>query len=88
MSGNENNIAAKWFFELYAKSFPKSFLHPCPFLGELKAYNITADTKKLISTFFTGQYRSTTRFYDEEDDNIFTLILDMELINESRRLID
>lgn len=86
--GSNKNVASKWFFDLYSKSLDKSIIHPCPFSGELKSYNITADSNLLKSTFFTGQYRSSLRFFDEFDDNIFTLLMSMDLINFSTLLND
>jgi len=48
-------------------------MRPCPYFGELKLMNITSDLKELHYIYSEGTYRSRIKFYDNLDDNIYTL---------------
>jgi len=50
-------------------------LKPCPYYGDLKVMNITADIKELHYIWPEGTYRSRIKFYDNLDGNIYTLTI-------------
>jgi len=50
-------------------------MRPCPYFGELKLLNITADIKELHYIYPEGTYKSIIKFYDNLDDNIYTLTI-------------
>jgi hypothetical protein len=77
LNGTSNNIATKWLFGQYINSLPKGALHSCPY-QTLKLYNMTTDMGALMSTFPFGIYKALARFYDDVDDNMFTLIYTAE----------
>jgi hypothetical protein len=77
LNGTSNNIATKWLFGLFLKSVPKGAFHACPYKS-LKLFNMTTDAGALMSPFPLGIYKSITRFYDDEDENMFTAIYSME----------
>lgn len=58
---------------------PKGFIHPCPYVGQIKAYNISIPKNSILNQFLKGSYKVFTRMYDEKDDNILTFKLGAEL---------
>jgi len=48
---------------------------PCPYFGEVKVMNITADLKELSYIYSEGTYKTILRFYDNLDENLLTLVL-------------
>jgi hypothetical protein len=80
LNGTVNNVATKFFFDTFKSSLPLGLIHPCPYFGEIKAYNLTLNAFSLAMQFMMGSYRAVARFYDEKDDNIFKthLFVDMK----------
>jgi len=50
-----------------------SIFHPCPFHGDLKILNISANSREFFSVYPEGYYKSIIKFHDDVDENIFTL---------------
>jgi len=73
MNGTSNNPASKWLFDICSKSFPKELLHACPYVGELKFFNINVDTKVLANMFPNGCLKAKMTFYTNDDDQMFIL---------------
>lgn len=53
--------------------------------GNVIFQNINVDFKMTIATFPAGMYLTILRFYDDIDDNIFTLKIAGEIISRDRR---
>lgn len=81
LNKTDNNIVAKFIFDMIGKTFPTELLRPCPLATEFKAMNITLDLTPQIASFLKGTYRTAFRMFDSLDDNIFTGIVEMELGN-------
>jgi hypothetical protein len=76
---DNNNPIARWFVDMITDSVPRGFYHPCPYSGELKAYNVTLKFTNLISQFPKGSYKTTVRAFNKLDDNIITMKLDLNV---------
>jgi Protein of unknown function (DUF1091) len=85
LNGTDKNPIAKWIVGIFKDSVPNNYVHPCPYFGYYNFSNVTFDFNSLISSFLTGTYRATTRNYDDEDDNIFTVIYELEYEESSRK---
>lgn len=79
LNGTDNNLAVKWVTDMISKTIPKDLLHPCPYIGEIKAYNCSLQIGPEMSVFFVGRYRTRARVFDDQDDNIFTVLVEMDL---------
>lgn len=55
------------------------------FQGYVAFTNINMDIKMTIATFPAGIYLTKIRFYDNYDDNIYTLKLITEIISKDRK---
>jgi hypothetical protein len=75
VDGAESNIATRWWFDFATSRLPKASIHPCPYFGVTEFPNVYLDpTKVMISQFFMGTYLATCRFFDEEDENMLTIV--------------
>lgn len=72
-NGSDKNPVAKWIFDSFASAIPKDFIHSCPYIGELKLYNVTIADVPQVTQFLHGTYRSIMRIFDGKDDNILTI---------------
>jgi hypothetical protein len=77
LNGTDKNPIAKWFLDMVSDSVPKGFYHPCPYFGELRAYNVTLKITNLFSQFPKGSYKTTIRTFDKIDENMITFKLDL-----------
>lgn len=54
------------------ESLPKEMMHPCPIYGEINGYNLTLNGFSHLFKYFPGTYKVILKFFDSQDDNIFT----------------
>jgi hypothetical protein len=74
LNGTQDSIVTKWYFGQFGSSLPKHLMRPCPHLGIESTANVSLDLNNiLVSHFFPGTYVANVRFYDELDDNVFTM---------------
>lgn len=73
LNGSLNNILASSFYDAFAKTVPKEYIHPCPYFGYHIGKNLTPVVTSMALQFLSGKYQVTARFYDDIDDNIFTV---------------
>jgi hypothetical protein len=74
VNGTSKNLATKWFFDIMKTTLPPGLFHVCPYVDEMKAYNMTLNEDyHEASQFLVGSYRSITRFFDGKDENIITV---------------
>lgn len=88
VTGVNNKLVIKWLLDIYAETLPRGILHRCPYFGLLEAYNLTMNlTKFPITGFLLGRYQGKIRFFNGNDENMFTLIHKFELkaINNDRK---
>jgi hypothetical protein len=78
MNGTDSNLVLKWILDLIKESVPKNIIHPCPYYGEFVAYNVSLGINAQLLQFLSGRYRSIGRFFDDQDENIFTFVLGVE----------
>ncbi|CAO1335770.1 unnamed protein product [Diamesa serratosioi] len=78
MDGKSQNIFFKVAVDIVGQSCPQ-LIHPCPYKGEVKGYNITFDPTKFGSIFPQGKYRNYWTLTDDEDPNIMTFSFDLEI---------
>lgn len=71
--------AGKLIVDVISDSFPAGLLHPCPFFGEFKAYNVTFKSVPVFAQFLLGRFRATLKYYNDNDENIVTVIAEFEL---------
>jgi Protein of unknown function (DUF1091) len=75
LEGSASNVATRWFFDFATSSLPKNVLHPCPYYGVTEFKNIYFDPAKLmISQFFMGTYVANFRVFNDDDENIYTIV--------------
>lgn len=74
------NPILKWAVNMVERSFPKEFLHPCPYIGMHKILNLTIVPLQQVIQFPKGYYKSILRFFDEIDDRIAVATLGIELL--------
>lgn len=79
LNGNYTNVAATWIIDTIKDTLPKNFIHPCPYVGSFKAFNISLTPNEFVTQFIKGRYKASYRFFDEQDDNIVTFFLGFEL---------
>lgn len=79
LNGTEKNVATKWLTDMISKTMPKNLLHSCPYIGEIKAYNCSLQIGPEMSVFFPGRYRTQARVFNDRDENIFTVLVEMDL---------
>lgn len=72
MNGSDDNPVLKWMMNGMSKSLPQGFVHSCPFVGLMKAYNVSFSADGVISQFLRGRYKNSARVFDDNDDNIIT----------------
>lgn len=80
MNGTEPNIVARFIYDVIVDSVPKGFFHPCPYIGEFVAYNVTLTEVPVFKQFLLGPYRFRMTVSDDFDDNILTVIFNFELL--------
>lgn len=85
LNSTENNVMTKWLIGLFEDSLPKNLIHPCPYFGYYQISNVTLNANKSISIFPFGIYRGTTINYDNQDDNIMTIVYELEHLEGRRR---
>lgn len=78
LNGTDGNIVLKWLLDLYRTSLPPGILHPCPYYGDFTAYNLSLNPNFLQSKFLVGTYQANVRFFDDRDNNVMTLIHELE----------
>jgi hypothetical protein len=69
LNGTLTHPALKPFLTQLIEAYSEKLLHPCPYFGELEAYNITYN---FPSYFYIGSYRVFWQYFDDEDDHIFS----------------
>ena len=78
LGGDKSNIMVSMILDTVAKTLPKGVVHSCPYSGQLKAYNITIEDVPIFSQFLLGRYKFISKFFNTDDENIFTLFVDVE----------
>jgi Protein of unknown function (DUF1091) len=73
------NLVLKWVIGMAKEFLPPGFVHHCPYIGNLEAYNVSVTLTPEMSVFLTGRYLLTLRPFDDVDPNIFTAFIDLEL---------
>jgi hypothetical protein len=66
-NGTASNIATKWWFDVFSKTFSDGFLHPCPCSGVLKVCNSSIQEFPQMLQFLVEKYRVLTKFFDDEE---------------------
>jgi Protein of unknown function (DUF1091) len=79
MNGTDKNPVLKFIKEAIEDKVPKGFIHPCPFVGQIKAYNLSVSLNGVLSQFLKGRYKTVARWFDEKDDNIITFNVGSDL---------
>lgn len=79
LNGTDSNPVMNWIKDGASKTLPKSFFHPCPYVGVMKAYNVSLSAEGVLSQFLKGRYKNIIRAFDERDDNIITFNIETEL---------
>jgi len=74
LNGTSNNIVMDLFIKITGETAGNLF-HACPYYGEIKITNMTANSGQFFSLYSEGYYRTFLKFYDDVDDNLFTLNL-------------
>lgn len=74
LNGSEGNVALKWVLDLHRETLPPGFIHACPYIGIFAAYNLTIIPSPWMPQFYTGEFMSSLRIFDDDDDNIFTFL--------------
>lgn len=76
--GNKDNIFFKVSLGMVEKSIPH-LIHECPYKGEIKALNLSIDTKMFGAVYPRGKYRNFWKVSDDIDSNIITLMYDLDI---------
>jgi Protein of unknown function (DUF1091) len=79
LNGTNNNPIAKWMIDAVSDSVPKGLFHPCPYVGQVKAFNVSFSTGGFASQFLQGRYKIVIRAFDEKDEEIITFKVGLEL---------
>ncbi|KAG5683513.1 hypothetical protein PVAND_012787 [Polypedilum vanderplanki] len=91
MSGKDNSIIMQFVKEILTKFGADNLFHPCPYLGEVNASNITLDKDNTlkIRSFKPpdGFYRVQGRFYGPKDSNMFTISVVVEASDKQEKNI-
>jgi hypothetical protein len=77
LNGTLGNPILKWLVNEVSDNLPKQYIHPCPFIGRVKVYNITF-AGHIAGQFLRGRYKAVARSFDDQDDNIITLKIGTE----------
>jgi hypothetical protein len=80
LNGTDNNMAGKWFLSTMSRTFPPGLLHPCPYSGPFRAFNVSPDVSPEMAAFLLGYYRMSVKVFDNLDENIVTFQSDSELL--------
>jgi Protein of unknown function (DUF1091) len=78
LNGTDPNPIAKWIFDALSEKISKGFFHPCPYVGQITANNVSIETTDVSSQFLRGRYKIFFRAFDEKDDNVITFKLEAE----------
>jgi hypothetical protein len=73
--------AFKPFLAQLIEAFSEKLLHPCPYFGELKAYNKTFN---FPSYFYIGSYKMLMQLFDDQDDHIFSFRYEFRINDKSQ----
>jgi hypothetical protein len=65
--------------DIVKKSLPEGFIHPCPYVGELKASNVSFEAVPEMVSFLNGRYRIHARLFDRKDENLVTGLVEFDL---------
>lgn len=79
LNGTDQNVLAKWIIDSIAETLPFGLLHPCPYFGEIRIFNLSV-INDLVAQFLKGHYRVKLRLFDDEDDNILTATHDIDIL--------
>ena len=75
MNGTTQNIFFKVCVDIVQESVPQ-LIHPCPYKGEMKGFNMSFDALKFGAVYPRGEYRSLWQMLDDKDSNIYTVIFE------------
>lgn len=75
LNGTNSNPVFKWILDAVSETIPKDFFHPCPYFGEVKAYNVSLSLGGVFTQFLSGRYKGNVRIFDDKDKNIVTFKL-------------
>jgi Protein of unknown function (DUF1091) len=78
LNGTDSNPIAKLIFDGVAEKLPKGFLHPCPYVGQITANNVSIKITNVLYQFLRGRYKTFIRAFDEKDENIITFKLEAD----------
>jgi hypothetical protein len=71
LNGTLHNPIAEWILKDIGSSFPKELIHPCPYIGHFKLYNISF-TPSMGHQFLRRRYQIEARSFNDQDENILT----------------
>lgn len=78
LKGLKEHPIVEFYIEL-TKQLPKGILYECPYIDDLRLYNLTIPSDfKYIPQFAYGEYKLKSHFFDTVDDNIFTALFVFE----------
>lgn len=78
LNGTDSNPAFKFLLDTYSQTLTKRAIRPCPYIGNFSANNMTFEVNAISEKFVQGTYKSVLRFFDSEDDNLFTFLHTLE----------
>lgn len=79
LDGSKSNVFLDWILSIIGETLPKNFIHPCPYIGVIKAYNVTLAANSVFPQFLKGRYKEKLRLFDELDENVVTFFLSWEM---------
>lgn len=80
MNGSDTtNPLMSWLFDLVKKTIPAEYIHPCPYFGAMRVFNLTFVPTMRMIQFPIGYYKAVLRFFDKVDNNICTAIYGAQL---------
>ena len=79
LNGTDNNLVAKWLIDSIKNTLPEGFVHPCPYFGHFKVFNVSLGITTVSPQFLKGRYKTSLRVFDDNDENIVTFFFGFEL---------
>jgi Protein of unknown function (DUF1091) len=80
LNGTDSNIVGNWLIKTMSRTLPAGLLHPCPYSGPFRAFNVSPDVSPEMTAFLAGYYRMESKIFNNLDKNIVTFHMDSELL--------
>lgn len=72
LNGTSSHPIMTWLIDMLFSGDLREIIHPCPYFGKFRALNMTLNKFKYSIQFPNGEYSAITRFYSDQDKNMFT----------------